>query len=250
MSEQFVVFATPAFDHNVTLGYLGSMLQSERQLMDRGISSGHIYIGGDPYLAKVRNLLVARALETYPQMTDFFFLDADLEWDPSAILKLLDHPAAVVAGIYPKKNDTVEFPCELELTDDKRLISKDGWYKARSVPTGFLRIRRHIIDQMIQGCGKYIDGTGGGTLCYNVFEMGYCADDEATLGRGAWWGEDFAWCKKLHNMGGEIWIYPDIDFGHRGGKGWRNNYSGSINAYEAGTAIVKDMTVQQMDSAA
>jgi len=238
--SQFVVFATPAFDHNVTIGYFKSATETGWLLTERGIAYGYHHIGGDPYLAKVRNLLVSECLRKYPQMTDFFFLDADIEWDAKAVLKLLDHPGDVVAGIYPKKNDVPEFPCELELVDGK-LVEKDGWYKARAVPTGFLRIKRGVLERMAAKVGTYIDGTGGGKEASNIFQMGYCADNEAATGKGEWWGEDYAWCKTVHDDGGEIWVWPDIDFGHRGGKTWRNNFATTIKAFEAGQAKVVNM---------
>ena len=239
---KFVVFATPAFDFNVTLGYLASALRTEKLLMDRRMSSGHILVGGDPYLAKVRNVLVTRALREYPDMTDFFFLDADIEWPAEAVLRLLDHPADVVAGIYPKKNDTTEFPCELEMQNG-RLIESDGWYKARAVPTGFLRIKRHVLEKMAAVNTVYDDGTGNMKHVHNIFQMGYCGDDaEKNEGKGQWWGEDYAWCRQWHNMGGDIWIWPDIEFGHRGGKTWRNNFAKSVKAFEKGDAIVRDLT--------
>lgn len=246
--SKFVVFAIPAFDHNVTLGFLGSMLKTDRILTEKGWGIAYQLVGGDPYLAKVRNALASAALRQYPMMTDFFFLDADLEWDETAVLRLLEHPGDVVAGIYPKKNDIPEFPCELEAQDGK-LVEKDGWYKARAVPTGFLRIKRHVFEEMVAEVGKYKDGTNGGQESWNFFEMGYCAEGEAeNNGFGDWWGEDYAWARKLHIRGGEIWIWPDINFGHRGGKTWRNNFSASVKAFVEGKAIVEDRT--KMDSAA
>jgi len=228
----FVVFATPAFDGTVTLGYLTSMMRTTRVLDERGIKWEHATIGGDPYLAKVRNALVSAALQQFPDMTDLFFLDADLDWDPQAVLKLLDHPSEVAAAIYPKKMDAPDFPCELvyegaEIVDGKpvggSMVEKDGWYKARKVPTGFLRIKRQVLEAMASVSGRYKDGTNGGALCWNIFEMGYSPDKEAVDGLGEWWGEDYAWCEKYVRGGGEIWVWPDAEFGHRGPKTWRNN---------------------------
>ena len=241
MSDQFVVFATPCFDYNVTMYYHQSAMRTDWLLEQRGIQRSTKMYGGDPYLAKVRNLLVSTTLRQFPQMTDFFFIDADLEWDPEAVIRLLDHPADVVAGVYPKKNDTTEFPCELLCVDDK-LVEKDGWYQARAVPTGFLRIKRHVLDKMAATSNVYIDGTGGGEECHNIFEMGFCGDKVTETGKGEWWGEDYAWCKKYLDMDStnEIWVYPDIDFGHRGGKNWRNNFGNSVKAFESGKLPVKD----------
>lgn len=227
MSDQFVVFATPCFDYNVTMYYHQSAMQTDWLLAERGIERSTKMYGGDPYLAKVRNLLVSTCLRQFPQMTDFFFIDADLEWDPQAVIRMLDHPADVIAGIYPKKNDVTEFPCSLMGDEEQNLIEKDGCYKAVGVPTGFLRIKRHVLEKMAAESPTYLDGTGGGETCWNIFEMGYDPRD------GEWWGEDYAWCRRWREMGGDIWVMPDIDFGHRGGKNWRNNFGRSIEQHLA-----------------
>lgn len=224
MSGQLVVFATPAFDHNVTVEYAQSMMEADWLLAKHNIPRGYEFIGGDPYLAKVRNLCVARAIRQYPMLTDFFFIDADVSYPADAVLRFLQSDVDVIAGIYPKKNDSLEFPAFLEMTDDKEFIVKNGLYMATGVPTGFLRIKRHVLDKMAAASGQYTDGTGHGELTANIFEMGYCPDNEKDAGKGEWWGEDFAWSRKWRQMGGELWIDPDIDFGHRGQKTWKANF--------------------------
>lgn len=238
MSQQFVVFATPAFDHTLTLGYFKSAYLTNAALDKAGILHGYYMLGGDPYLAKVRNLLVEHCLRSYPTMTDFFFVDADVEWDPAGVLKLLEAPHDVVCGIYPKKNDITEFPCDLDFSTGA-LIEKDGFYKAIHVPTGFLRIKRHVLEKMIAVEPTYDDGTGNLKAVHNVFEMGFSGERKPG-GTGKWWGEDYAWSEKWLAMGGEIWVYPDIQFGHRGQKTWHANFNDSLKAYHEGQAKIVD----------
>lgn len=243
MSDQLVVFATPAFDGNVTLGYLTSLMRTTQLLDRKGIRWELAHIGGDPYLAKVRNAIASGCLDHVPGMTDFFFIDADLEWDAAGVLKLLESPHDVVAGIYPKKNDVPDFPCELEFVDYEmkdgkpvggRLVEENGWYRARKVPTGFLRIKRDVLARMAMISGRYKDPTNGNAVCSNLFEMGYCADKAETTGFGEWWGEDYHWCEKWYGMGGDIWVWPDIQFGHRGPKTWHGNFNDYVTKADAG----------------
>lgn len=227
MSDQLVVIATPAFDHNVTVQYAQSIIETDWALGKAGINRAYIFVGGDPYLAKVRNLCVARALAQYPKLTDFFFIDADVTWPADAVLRFLQSPVDVVAGIYPKKNDVLEFPTFLKLKskEDPEYIIADGLYAANAVPTGFLRIKRPVLDKMNAAVGWYIDGTGGSEKVRNIFEMGWWPNDPKDLtGQGEWWGEDFAWSRRWLEMGAELWVDPNIDFGHRGSKEWRSNF--------------------------
>ncbi len=240
-SSQFVIFMTPAFDHTVTVGFLKSFYESAIILAQNGIDCSFQCFGGDPYLAKVRNLLVSTCLRKFPQATDFFFLDADLEWDAQAVLKLVLRPEDIVAGIYPKKNDTWEFPAAIRMLEDgKSFQEKDGLLIADLVPTGFLRVKRHVYEEMAAASPQYKDGTSGGEVCWNLFEMGFFKEDQKDGTAGQWWGEDYAWGRRAQKMGYDLFIYPDIEFGHRGGKTWRNNFIHSVNAVREGNVRLAD----------
>ncbi len=242
--HQSVIFMTPAFDYNVTLGFLRSFYESAILLARAGINVDFQAIGGDPYLAKVRNLLVSVCLKNFPQATDFFFLDADIEWDPRAVLALVQRPEPIVAGIYPKKNDIWEFPAGVRmLPDGKSFQEKNGLLVADLVPTGFLRVKRHVYEEMAAVSPQYKDGTGGGQICWNLFESGFFKEDQDDGTAGQWWGEDYAWGRRAQAMGYDLFIYPDIEFGHRGGKTWRNNFNHSVQAVRDGNVKMADELV-------
>lgn len=227
MSDQLVVIATPAFDHNVTVQYAQSILETDWALGKAGIDRAFVFVGGDPYLSKVRNLCVSRAIARYPNMTDLFFIDADVTWPAEAAIRFLKSPVDVVAGVYPKKNDALEFPTFLKLKSNEvpEYIVENGLYEANAVPTGFLRIKRHVLDKMMAKVGTYKDATAQGETVRNIFEMGWWPNDPANLtGEGEWWGEDFAWSRRWLEMGGTLWVDPNIEFGHRGSKEWRSNF--------------------------
>ena len=250
VGPQYVIFMTPAFDHTVTVGFLKSFYESAIILAQNGIDCSFQCFGGDPYLAKVRNLLVSTCLKRFPQATDFFFLDADIEWDPHAVLKLVQRPEPIVAGIYPKKNDTIEFPAAVRMTKDgKQLIEKNGLLVADLVPTGFLRVKRHVYEEMAKVSPQYKDGTSGGEVCWNFFEMGFFKEDQGDGTAGQWWGEDYAWGRRAQSMGYDLFIYPDIEFGHRGGKTWRNNFVHSVNAVREGNVKLADELIPAAMSA-
>lgn len=240
-AKPFVVFMTPSIDHMVTLGFLKSYVETTILLANHGIGCCFQSFGGDPYLAKVRNLLVSTSLKNVPHGTDFFFLDADLEWDANAALRMVNRPEDIIAGIYPKKNDTLEFPAAICMdAKTRKPIYNDGLVKAEMIPTGFLRIKRHVYQALADTSPMYRDGTGGNAECWNIFEMGFDSTNIAETGYGQWWGEDFALCRRLLKSGYEIWVDPDIQFGHRGAKTWRNNFNLAVTALENGTATFNE----------
>lgn len=225
--SNFVIFATPSFDFRVSLEFLRSSIETEWALQGRGIAHGHIQIGGDCYLAKVRNKLVTEFLTDYPTATDFFFLDDDIGWPAAKIVEFLDRPEPVLAGIYPLKSEDLNFPVELTVdAESGALIERDGLVQANAVPTGFLRIKRHVLETLAAQSTTFKESGVGGVVkeYWNIFEMGR-ADD------GWWWGEDYCFCQKWRATGGEIWVDPSIAFTHRGNRAWKADLSHHLQAY-------------------
>lgn len=248
MTKQFVVFCTPTLPRDLALEYTMSALATQDLVKSRGMDQTWRWVGGDPYLFKVRNRLASEFLNNFPDATDLFFIDADEGWPPEAVWRLLQYPHDVVAGVYPKKEDKLNFPCEL-LAPEGHLIERDGLYLAGMVPTGFLRIKRHVLEKLAEQSGWYIeeDASGEKVKCFDIFRNGFIPDNEEAYlksfkadfdgdmeaaRRGKAWGEDFFFCARWRMMGGEIWVDPNIPFTHAGRKVWFANFIDTVLAYQ------------------
>ena len=237
--KQQVIFCVATYSKTVTLGFWQSTMETHLAMMPAGIEYAYIAEGGDPYLSKARNLLVQRAFDEFPDFTDLMFIDDDVKFSRDALLRIIQSPFDVAAGIYPHKKDDPSFPCEpyVDQANDG-LVEMNGWVRARKLPTGFLRIKRHVLDKLREGRPTYRDMSGRGIVCSNIFDMGYRPhrpeDDPKDATTGHWWGEDYELGLKLEALGIESWVYPDLTFGHSGQKTWVNNY------YDAAIRWVKD----------
>jgi hypothetical protein len=240
-----VVFATPSYSHLATLDYLSSALSVEQLITKMGIPHAWLLRGGDPYLAKVRNRLVTEFLRDFPDMENLFFLDDDVGFPAQKVIEFLLRPEDVVCGIYPKKSEKVDFPVHLSCDRATgNLIEQNGMIGALAVGAGFLRIKRHVLEKMADEAMKYTESLDEPLeYFYNIFSMGM-GDD------GQWWGEDYVFCKKWTNMGGKIWVDPDIDFTHRGTRGWQGNLSKHLQTYrDQGLALFGAGALAQKEAA-
>ena len=213
----YPVFAVPCVSHTVTVEFFYAYQASSQLLMKAGITHSCINVNGDCYLASARNRLVHKFLTEFPGGTDLFFLDDDIGWtDPEAVARLLLDDVDVVAGVYPKKQEKLEFPVVMDESLGHLIQSPSGLFKALRVPTGFLRIKRHVLEKMAAASPKYLQPTAEGDkqTIAEVFRMG-------AYGSEYWWGEDFDWCNRWRAMGGEIWVDPCIEFTHSGRKQWK-----------------------------
>lgn len=210
---QQVIFATPTLNFGVCIEYHLAMLQTSQILSLKGIDHGWQHVGGDQFIWKARNRLVTECLIAFPDMTDLFMIDDDVGYPPMKVLEFLQRPEAVLAGVYPKKNQHNEFPVEL-MVDDGRLIERDGLFQASSIPAGFLRIKRHVLEQLAAAAPKYSepDAQGQWSERHYIFEAGVVNGKVLT--------EDAIFCQKWRDLGGEIWVDPDVAFSHRGHAVW------------------------------
>lgn len=223
-----VRFCTPSYSGVPCEQYFESLARTLRLLEDNGFAASVAMVRGDCYVQRARNNLVADAMAAGADY--IFFLDDDMGWDASAALKLLLLPDPVVFGAYPFK-DKPGFPVVIH-TDARGYprVRADGCIAAAGAPTGFLRIARGAIKKLQAAhpereYDEHDDTTGAFTRSvFDLFPQG--------VARRRWWGEDFGFCNLWTDLGGEIWLWPDIDFEHvaRDGKVTRGNYHEYLKA--------------------
>lgn len=224
---RMVVFATPTLTGRVTIGYHLGMIEAGTILGRHGFNFAHILRPGDPYLSKVRSKMATDFLRDYPTAEALFFIDDDVKFPAEKVLEFMQRPEPVLAGLYPMKDDEINFPAHLACDPvTGQVIERDGLVRAMMVPTGFLRIRREVLEIFARDVPLFVDAEAGGKSkpYSHIFQMGMEPD-------GGFIGEDCKWCQMWVNAGGEIWVDPNIEFGHTGSKTWTSNFSEHLARY-------------------
>jgi len=236
MSQQICIFGTPCYDHRVCYEFFRSSIETISALSGSGIPYGFIARAGDQFIAKARNKIVSEFL-AIPQATDLFFIDDDVGWPAEAVLRLLNRPEDIVFGAYPKKQAETDFPVELVADSvTGALNERDGMVMAKAGPTGFMRIKRHVLERLAEHSGTFheIDADGVDRTHPNIFRTGVSED-------GFFCGEDYIFCQNWLALGGELWCVPDIEFTHRGNKMWRDTLANHLDVFRAkGIAVAKE----------
>lgn len=223
----YCFFATPSLEHTVTLEFLRSALKTHDLLQANGIRPGWSQRAGDCFIAKARSKMVAEFLAS--DATDLFFLDDDIGWPAEKVLEFIQRPDLIVAGVYPKKQDDIDWPCSIAAdAETGDLIEQDGLIRSEFVPAGFLRIKREVLEHLYPLAPLFRDTELDGTIrvYHAIFNSGPAED-------GRWWGEDYAFCNLLNSHGYEIWIDPWIKFSHRGRKRWDGVLGNHLDTFRA-----------------
>jgi hypothetical protein len=206
------------FDGNmVALTNLALALQAAGWAMDFAMESGNCHVDD------ARNSLFRHFRHHAKDCERFLFIDCDVIYSVHDAVKLVTSPRDIVAGIYPKKQDDLEFPVNLS-DDPERVLQAeaDGCLEVPRVPTGFLCLSRKVIETLVDASPQF-EGQShmpGDSLYPLLCERKL--EDQPRPGHEAVrrWSGDYALCNKATAAGFKIYIYPEMRLGHIGTKVW------------------------------
>lgn len=210
--------ATPAYDGRVLTDYAISLAESCQLATFLGVNVTAAVMGNGAFIDLARNHFVEMFLKT--DCTHLFFIDADLRFEARAFVALLQCPHDVSAGVYRRRQEPENYPFHWIPHAEGGLSVDKGWILCDKVPTGFLCIRRHVIEQMVERAEK-ISVENDGQMQEGIPRLFYTFINE----EGKFVGEDFAWSRDYHAQTGKpIYVWPDFDFSHAGYKGNLHNW--------------------------
>lgn len=207
--EKRIFIAVPSYA-DVGCAVMYSMFGAKEAFLRSGIESELYIVTENCHVDDGRNYCVRAFLES--NCTDLVFVDADIRFDPEDIVRLSSYGQDVVAGIYPKKQEQTEYP--VQFIDGEIWSNSDGLIKVEGVPTGFLKISRKAIEALDGTVPHYVaqKEPHNRRKIPLIFER--ILHDHTRL------GGDYEFCRKWRALGGEIFIDPEMSFGHIGPHEW------------------------------
>ncbi len=257
---------TPCFGDICHTGYVSSLLKTVNTLNSLKIDHIIEFCRNDSLVTRARNNLIARAMNDL-DITHFLFIDNDIQWGAEEIIKLLCHDKNIIGGVYPIKKYkwnkilqkdaiTGEYNSiskiqqrkhKSELTNmisddnyimhnlvdynfnylDERIHIKDNILKVKHIATGFMMIKRHVIESMIKAfpSTKYTDDVNFLTTDENKYAY---ALFDCSVENGTYCSEDWVFCNRWRNMGGNIFVDVTITLTHTGIEDYKGLYMSSI----------------------
>jgi glycosyltransferase involved in cell wall biosynthesis len=179
---------------------------------------------------RARNISVARYM-IRTQADYFMFVDADIRFDPESVIRLIQSGHDVSCAVYPKKVVMWDQAEQAVLAHDTRDLNKlaaalvvnfkgsstpikDGFAEVLDGPTGFLMIKRDVFTRMFE---KYPE-----LNCKNDHQNrdfdDYCAVFDCMIDPDTrrYLSEDYAFCRRWQQMGGQIFADVTTTLGHVG----------------------------------
>lgn len=256
MRKDFKLFvATPMYGGMAAEPYFRSAIQLITFFNKHQLSLAFGTIANESLVTRARNVLVNYFLSS--NYTHLIFIDGDIEFTVEDVLKLYAHDKDVVVGAYPKKglnwqnirntvlNDpSKEFsPGELAAMgadyainfkfidrNNRTVEVQDGLIKLHDAGTGFMMIKRDVLLRMMSLYPelKYnndvtINNNIDSDKFYALFDTMIDPIDKRYL------SEDYTFCRRWQNMGGDIFLDPSISLNHYGHFGFNGNPAAIID---------------------
>lgn len=196
-----ILIATTVYE-NPDASYTYSIQNSREALHKAGFDTAYLLLSGNCHVDDARNAVIKDFLET--DCTDLVFIDADVSWKPEDLLKLCQVDANVVGGVYPyRRRDVRNNVDKMPYRPLQGATAVDGLLEVDGLPTGFLRIRRHVLEAMADISQKYTKGD-------DVYPLIF----ERIIVDGQRFGGDINFCRKWRDTGGKLYAATEMRLGH------------------------------------
>jgi hypothetical protein len=171
-----------------------------------------------PYVSYGRNVLTALFLESGFDYQ--LFVDADLEFEPDVVGRMILAKKDAICVPYRKKTQDQVLKFSIEFNDPNNVeVDEKGIVELKMGPAGLTLIHRSVYEKLIKDNPdlkikqKEIISEKANSYFYNFWDTSFGKD-------GTWWGEDVNFCNLIKKSGFKFYGVVDGQTTHHGSYGW------------------------------
>tara|TARA_B110000467_G_C18335638_1_gene497389 strand:- start:967 stop:1695 length:729 start_codon:yes stop_codon:yes gene_type:complete len=225
-----VFLSTPCYGGLCLEAYMSSIIKLQVLCLKEGIQLMIDTTENESLVHRARNVSVGR----FMQKTDcdfLMFIDADIDFDPHAVLRLVKSGHDLSVACYPKKvvmwdqaanaikagddRDMAMLSSSLvvNIGANKRSIV-DGFVEVLDGPTGFMLIRRSVFKQLEEKFPELWCKNDHQNRDFDDYHAAFdCMIDPESR---RYLSEDYAFCRRWQQVGGKIFADVNTTLGHVG----------------------------------
>jgi hypothetical protein len=252
LRNKHIFIATPCYGGQIGEPYFRSMMRFAILCNKYNIQYTVSTLANESLITRGRNTLTSFFMEN-KAATHLFFIDADIEFNPEDILRMVAYDKPIVVGAYPKKaihwDGIIQAARNPELEENANTIEGhssnyvvnfeflkdengnpmpqvqvvDNLVKLKDAGTGFMCIKKEVIQQMFE---KYPETKYNNDInvdmkfepfMYALFD---CIIDPESR---RYLSEDYTFCRRWQDMGGDVFLDPRTALNHVGHYTFRGN---------------------------
>lgn len=237
-----VMVCTPMYGGMGNTMYISSLLQLQDHCHQFGITMQHCFMMNESLIDRGRNGLVSSFLEV-SDAEYLLFVDADIQFRSEDILAMMSFDKDLICAPYPKKS--ISWPVIVEAVQAgindiptlERLVGEyvfttlegkekiDKIVKVAESGTGLMLIKREVFLKMKEAFPEnYYISDATRDIGKNKEMHAYF---RTSIADNRYLSEDFYFCHKWREIGGDVWLFPWAMTTHYGTYG----FQGSVGTY-------------------
>jgi len=225
-----VFLSTPCYGGLCLDKYMISIIKLQLLLIQKGIQLMIDTTENESLVHRARNVAVGR----FMQKTDadyFMFIDADVDFDPSAVVTLLESGHDISVACYPKKCVMWDQAKDAIKEGDNRNMAmlssslvvnigsqhrkvENGFIEILDGPTGFMLIKRDVFKKMEDKFPELWCKNDHQNRDFDDYHA--CFDCMIDPVSKRYLSEDYAFCRRWQQCDGKIHAHVSTTLGHIG----------------------------------
>ncbi len=228
-----VFVATPCYAGQVHVKFMECVMALQHALFTNGIGFEFFTIPFDSLIPRARNASVTRFMAS-EDATHLLFVDADIQFHPLSVIKMLRENKDVICGCYPKKaldfeslkkhiskientmeliQSSVNYAFNFKPQSTHRV--EHGVVEVLDAPTGFMMVRKQVFRDLMRTYpeSEYRNDVRAYQVTpddrfFNLFP--------SQVFDGRYLSEDYGFCRLYQKTGGQIFADLTVKLNHYG----------------------------------
>ena len=227
--------ATPCYGGNVNVFFMESVIKLIFECQKHDIKCSFFKIPFESLIPRARNVCASSFIKS--RYSHMIFIDSDIQFNASDVIKLIEADVDVIGGSYPTKSINMQ-KLQSNCTDVmnlsyKEIISKSVMYTSKLfkenvtpqnqskiecefLATGFMMIKRNVFIRMIEEFKhiRYINDIPAyreHTINDELYDFFHCKIID-----NKYVSEDYGFCSLWKLMGGKVYTDLTIKLNHIG----------------------------------
>lgn len=211
LQPPYIVFLMPCYGGTITSACFHSFLKFVDYARDNGIEWDVFTHTHCSLISLGRSIMISQAVQDLPDWTHLMWIDADIEWEPTDVMKLLVEDKDIIGGYYPCKTFPLiqaSAPKSHEGEETETLV------ETPYIATGFMLIKRTVCEAMHEHYMPELKFYYGSETHRDRRYVDLFAPIIDKEKNDLYLTEDYAFCKRANDIGFKSWMSKRVKLGH------------------------------------
>ncbi len=197
-----ILVAIPVYDGKLPAETVRCLLNEQAAALGGGDDFSVRFLPNCSHPAMGRNQLAQAFMDS--DSDRLVFLDSDVTFDTGSLIRLAHHSVDFVGGAYRLKLETESYPVGW-IDSPEFQGTAEGLLEVATLPGGFLSLSRNVF-KCLKGAHPERGYQHFGRKAHAYFQTPFVG--------GHLYGEDSFFCKEWRDIGGQVFLDPEMSLTH------------------------------------